>query len=161
MIFGGFLLLLSCDRGGDPDGGNDPIDPVDTTMVTPPPPTLRDTLLGNYAGICMSADSWLNTSTGQFITERDTFTGELHIVEMDTTSADYYTVHAPELYFSWFYLPRAANHADTLYVHNHQSVHSEDLAIVPAERMVIRDQSSSSPSGWGGYKLHCTYIKVE
>lgn len=126
-----------------------------------PTSTRQDTVIGGYTGICISEYVSFNTQNGQFQSLLDTFSHEMQITGIDTSSATSFAVYTTGLFFESFSRAQGTFYDDTVFVQFHQSVHSENLSIIPLQKKVVRNQFSGTQSSPGGSYLNCIYTKIE
>ena len=133
----------------------DGMDPVDPDNRMPPHP-----MMGTYSGDCYLLERFFNTSNGQWVELRDTFPGEVYVIDSIFNRGD--TICSMHTSDSWEYFPLDCNQlmGDTIesafYYSRYTVIHSwhrADSSLVYT--------SSYRNTGPGSRTLTCYYTRVE
>jgi len=123
--------------------------------------TRQDSLIGNYAGVCIEMEVSLNFETIQYDTLRDTFPSEMKVVDVLFVNNYNFSINTEGFLFNRYARDDCSFLEDTVFVRKSEFFVTEELAIVPKEELVIRNlENLFTGDGMRTY-TYCTYLKVE
>lgn len=123
--------------------------------------TRQDSLIGNYTGVCIEKEVYLDIETIQYDTLRDTFPSEMKMVDVFIFDNHDFSINTEGLFFNGYPMDQGSFLDDTLFVRYERFFDKEALAIVPKEQLVIRNLETFNTNNANSTFLYCIYMKVK